>query len=43
MADNLDLFDGLDGSAPAKKTKAARNVREVFEGRPPLYPVNRIE
>ena len=24
-------------------TKAARNVSEVLRGRPPVYPVNRIE
>jgi D-3-phosphoglycerate dehydrogenase len=45
--DNVILSDHAayytEESLVELKTKAARNVREVFEGRPPLYPVNRIE
>ena len=44
--DNVILSDHAayytEESLVELKTKAARNVREVFEGRPPLYPVNRI-
>lgn len=45
--DNVILSDHAayytEESLVELKTKAARNVREVLEGRPPLYPVNRIE
>ena len=44
--DNVILSDHgayyTEESLVELKTKAARNVREVFEGRPPVYPVNRI-
>ena len=44
--DNVILSDHAayytEESLVELKTKAARNVREVFEGRPPVYPVNRI-
>ena len=45
--DNVILTNHLawytEESSVELATKAARNIREVFSGRPPLYPVNRIE
>ena len=45
--DNVILTNHLawytEESSVELATKAARNIFEVFSGRPPLYPVNRIE
>ena len=45
--DNVILSNHLawytEESSVELATKATRNISEVLSGRPPLYPVNRIE